>query len=236
LKLNTTFIRQIPVITALFSAICDSILCSNHNEQGEATVQVNKTGTNLVKPTDPTKNNVDFIGWYSNAELTQAYTFGAINSDLNLYAKWQGTPMFYWGNYIPSVAGQAAEMEVNFDIDELVGNVEIGREIREWVPGTAPPFTPTQTGPVWATEVKSWETAVKGTKTGTVSKMGYAFFVSPTEFGDVVITDATSTQLYPGTMFEKVVIEIDSVEYNLYYKKTAGTTIDEWGFTFQYIN
>ena len=46
-------------------------------------------GSNVTKPSDPTKKNYIFDGWYSDNSLTTAYDFNtAVNSDKILYAKW----------------------------------------------------------------------------------------------------------------------------------------------------
>jgi uncharacterized repeat protein (TIGR02543 family) len=54
----------------------------------------------LVKPfPDPTKDGFTFGGWYTNAALTQTYTFAdPVTANLNLYAKWEtgSQPIEYW--------------------------------------------------------------------------------------------------------------------------------------------
>ena len=50
-------------------------------------VKVNAGGS-LAKPNDPQKNNYIFVGWYSDAELTQEASFPmTINSETTIYAK-----------------------------------------------------------------------------------------------------------------------------------------------------
>lgn len=42
-----------------------------------------------IRPSDPTRSGYDFDGWYTNADLSIAYSFSAaVKSDLTLYAKW----------------------------------------------------------------------------------------------------------------------------------------------------
>jgi len=92
--------------------------------------QIEKGGT-LAAPILPTKNNCNFNGWYSDSALMQSYTFGTVNSNLNLYAKWQQiTLQFYWGNFIPSTIVQATDLAASpvFNIDELVANVNNARK------------------------------------------------------------------------------------------------------------
>ncbi|MDY0134051.1 MAG: InlB B-repeat-containing protein, partial [Acholeplasmatales bacterium] len=44
----------------------------------------------ITQPADPTKTGHTFVGWYSNEDLTNAYTFPSTMpaSDIELYAKW----------------------------------------------------------------------------------------------------------------------------------------------------
>lgn len=50
---------------------------------------VAKNGT-ATKPSDPTKDGYEFIGWYSDAALTNAYDFSAkVTANITLYAAWQ---------------------------------------------------------------------------------------------------------------------------------------------------
>lgn len=50
-----------------------------------------ETGTKVTKPTDPTKSEFTFRGWYTDQECTSAFDFDNTNvtADLNLYAKWE---------------------------------------------------------------------------------------------------------------------------------------------------
>ena len=50
---------------------------------------VNK-GDKLAKPTNPTKENCSFFGWYKDAAYTSAWEFATdvVNEDITLYARW----------------------------------------------------------------------------------------------------------------------------------------------------
>ncbi|WP_459186658.1 InlB B-repeat-containing protein [Parabacteroides sp. APC149_11_2_Y6] len=54
-----------------------------------APLTVNK-GEKLVKPTDPTKEDCSFLGWYKDAAYTSAWEFSTdvVNEDITLYARW----------------------------------------------------------------------------------------------------------------------------------------------------
>src|SRR5699024_10624350 len=47
-------------------------------------------GGKVVKPSNPTRDCYDFVGWYTNASFTKKYDFSTpVTSDMTLYAKWE---------------------------------------------------------------------------------------------------------------------------------------------------
>jgi uncharacterized repeat protein (TIGR02543 family) len=59
----------------------------------------NQTPSNkpLAKPSEPTKGEYPFVGWYSNSALTTVYDFTKpVTAALALYAKWEQTPTITW--------------------------------------------------------------------------------------------------------------------------------------------
>lgn len=47
-------------------------------------------GNQVIKPENPTRDCYDFVGWYTNASLTNKYDFSTpVTSDMTLYAKWE---------------------------------------------------------------------------------------------------------------------------------------------------
>src|SRR5699024_2131176 len=62
-----------------------------HSNGGSKIEDVNIfVGKQINKPTEPTKENYKFVGWYTDKELTKEYDFNkVVNEDLNLYAKWE---------------------------------------------------------------------------------------------------------------------------------------------------
>ena len=51
--------------------------------------QVVNSGDKASKPTDPTKADYTFAGWYSDAELVNEYNFdNPVTSNISIYAKW----------------------------------------------------------------------------------------------------------------------------------------------------
>jgi len=73
---------------------------------------VNRSGR-AEEPAPPTRTGYAFAGWYSDSELTQAFSFSApITSDLTLYARWLPLNAFVNGgfespvisNFIPNLA------------------------------------------------------------------------------------------------------------------------------------
>ena len=64
--------------------------------------------TTVSKPTDPTKVGYTFAGWYSDSNLSTAYTFTTMPAeDITLYAKWNKNYRIFYntngGNTIPSI-------------------------------------------------------------------------------------------------------------------------------------
>lgn len=54
------------------------------------------SGNKIAKPTDPTKTDWYFGGWYSDSGLTQRWNFDTIvYDDMTLYAKWRDTDFPY---------------------------------------------------------------------------------------------------------------------------------------------
>ncbi len=66
---------------------------SFNSNGGTPVSSITKTaGTTITKPTDPTKTNYVFGGWYSDSSLTQPYAFTTMPSySITLYAKWHPT-------------------------------------------------------------------------------------------------------------------------------------------------
>ena len=47
-------------------------------------------GERVSRPSNPTRDCYDFVGWYTNASLTKKYDFSTpVTSDMTLYAKWE---------------------------------------------------------------------------------------------------------------------------------------------------
>ena len=77
-------------------------------------------GQTVVKPTDPTKDNCTFGGWYSDEDCTKEFDFSTpITSDMKIYAKW--IPQYH------DVTLVLSDMNVNDDVD--LGEGEIVVEI-----------------------------------------------------------------------------------------------------------
>ena len=64
----------------------------NKNGKGGEPATIVKTidkGSKVEKPSDPTDDNYDFGGWYTEAACTNAFDFTqAVNDNITLYAKW----------------------------------------------------------------------------------------------------------------------------------------------------
>ena len=192
--------------------------------------QVEKGGTLAFKYKqdtfiEPVKNNCDFTwNWYTDRELTQLFWGEAtewpseviINNNLTLYAGWQQiTPQLYWGNFIPTSSTTLANMpQQTFSIDDLIEHIDNAREFRV--------LTGPSTGTLWGTEFKHSETAVKTDKTiNFISSLGYMCFISPEEFGNVVIREPDQTDIT--TTWEIAKKVIDGINYYVCVIKTVQT-------------
>ena len=63
----------------------------NSNGGTEVESQKVQEGSKVTKPTDPTRSNYTFAGWYSDAALEDAFDFenDTITANTTLYAKWE---------------------------------------------------------------------------------------------------------------------------------------------------
>lgn len=65
------------------------IVTFDSNGGSDVPAQEIQTGNTATEPAEPTKGTDTFDGWYSDAELTQAYVFSTpVTADITLYAKW----------------------------------------------------------------------------------------------------------------------------------------------------
>ena len=60
------------------------------NGGNDIETQYIEANNKVTKPTDPTKDNATFLGWYTDENLTTEYNFDSeVTSNLKLYAKWK---------------------------------------------------------------------------------------------------------------------------------------------------
>ena len=70
--------------TTFYTVTFDDCLANTEN----LTVEVEE-GKTVLKPIDPTCEGWQFVGWFTDTALTQAYDFDApVTADITLYAKW----------------------------------------------------------------------------------------------------------------------------------------------------
>lgn len=69
------------------------IVTFNTNGGSEVPAQPIERGKTCTRPTNPTKDNYTFAGWYSDEDLTQEYDFETpVTSGITLYAMWTRNP------------------------------------------------------------------------------------------------------------------------------------------------
>jgi len=81
------------LVTAVFEDIPISIHTVTFNSQGGSNVddQIVEYGETIERPTDPTRENYIFEGWYISTEFTTAWNFETcvVTSDTTLFARWR---------------------------------------------------------------------------------------------------------------------------------------------------
>ena len=123
------------------------------------------SGDPVAKPADPSKNDVIFAGWFSDAELNTAYDFNTpVTTDITLYAKW--------------ISPKKLTLDLNYENSPAatVLDVEGGAEITV-------PKNPSRVGYFfggWYKD-KGFENAFDFTKGITENTSIYAKWDSPTE-------------------------------------------------------
>lgn len=76
-------------VYAKWTSLSRNKLTFNSNGGTYVTEIVKDFGEAVTAPQNPTKENFDFAGWYSDAALTQSYTFSTMpKTDVKLYARW----------------------------------------------------------------------------------------------------------------------------------------------------
>ena len=90
----------------------------NSNGGTEVESQKVQEGSKVTKPTDPTRSNYTFAGWYSDAALEDAFDFenDTITANTTLYAKWEkdtsGDVTFYTVTFNCKGGSEVAAQEV----------------------------------------------------------------------------------------------------------------------------
>ena len=86
-------------------------------KDGETTLstQTVEEGQTATKPTDPTKDDFDFVNWYSDSEFTAVYDFTSIiTGNTTIFAKWEETAP------IESYIGKYADINGDGTIDGII--------------------------------------------------------------------------------------------------------------------
>ncbi|MCL2761775.1 MAG: InlB B-repeat-containing protein [Treponema sp.] len=193
-------------------------------------------GDTLTQPTNPTKNNANFIGWFTDAALTIPYIFGVLNGNITLYAKWQQVnPMFYWGAYFGTGARQNTNTSVwnpmgtfNLGIFEIMFNhlLNTGENGQGIQPTGQPPFIlEYANGFVSSNNQKIDDIQTSLTLGGT----GYLFFITQNELNDITVGGLTMFGA-----FTSGTISIDGNDYFIYYNGPTPAAGSEFNLNFLY--
>ena len=79
--------------------------------------QAVRSGAKATKPSDPTKANLSFVGWYTDKALKKPYDFNStITSNVTLYAKWGAVTAILYSDGLLSI-------QLGDDVDSSHGHV-----------------------------------------------------------------------------------------------------------------
>ena len=97
---------------------------------------VNK-GDKLAKPTNPTKENCSFLGWYKDAAYTSAWEFATdvVNEDITLYARWSNPGETVYTVTFDTDGGnemEAASVKANEKLTMPANPQKMGFKFRGW--------------------------------------------------------------------------------------------------------
>lgn len=80
---------------------------------------INVEGTSITAPASPTKEHYEFVGWYSDSALTNAYSFTTQPAEnITLYAKW--TPVSYEIQYVLNGGVNSKDNVLHYTIEDTV--------------------------------------------------------------------------------------------------------------------
>ena len=90
LKENVVFYDGEGTKTNPYKLALANIVEFDSNGGSDVEVQYIEANDKVTEPTTPIKEDSTFLGWYTDAELTNEYDFNSdVNSNFKLYAKWQ---------------------------------------------------------------------------------------------------------------------------------------------------
>ena len=101
-----------------------------------ASLTVNK-GEKLAKPTDPTKTDCSFLGWYKDAAYTSPWEFASdvVNDDITLYARWSNPGEAVHTVTFDTDGGnemEPASVKANEKVIKPANPVKVGFEFKGW--------------------------------------------------------------------------------------------------------
>lgn len=125
-----------------FSVIVKALTVTTYtvtfNSNGGSSVEIVtvNAGEIITKPTDPTKDNNLFVGWYKEATLDTLWVFSTdvVTSNITLYAKWAEPTVYYdvTFEYPEGTTFETVVVESGLKITEPTEPVKLGYSFVEW--------------------------------------------------------------------------------------------------------
>lgn len=93
------------------------------NSNGGTAVESQRLNANshVVKPTDPTKENYVFLGWYVDSYFSKEWKFNSdeVSSSFTLYAKWRPAKNILLFNTDYTLSGNTINITLDSDVDSI---------------------------------------------------------------------------------------------------------------------
>ena len=141
-----------------------------------ASQKVNR-GETANEPSEPTKDDFEFKGWYTDRETTQLYDFGTeVTQNITLYAKWEAKSYGVVYEYMSGTTGKVLPAEIsvssgNYEVSDSTTYYAGATVARQTSPADGATYNVVENGVTIGTWTLKWE----GDETQTMTSSGVKF-------------------------------------------------------------